>query len=94
MGVSPPHKVRKAGSNGMSAARWSILRLSTTPIRFRPFVWEHLDRQMRENVAAILVRTTPGVTQASSDQDLRLEILTIGRSLMDRYDQARKQLAE
>ena len=33
------------------------------------------------------------VAQASSDQTLRPEILEIGRSFMDRYDQAMKQLA-
>ena len=34
------------------------------------------------------------VAQVSSDQALRPEILEIGRTFMDRYDQALKQLAE
>jgi len=34
------------------------------------------------------------VAQASSDQELRPEILEIGQTFMDRYDQALKQLAE
>ena len=50
--------------------------------------------QSRPSGAEGLVLSSSVVAQASSDQALRPEILEIGRSFMDRYDQALKQLAK
>jgi hypothetical protein len=81
MGVQPLRRVRKVRSNGKSA--------------FRRLVWFRQERsQPRPSGAEGLVLSSSVVAQASSDQALRPEILEIGRSFMDRYDQALKQLAE
>ena len=58
-------------------------------------MWFRQERtQPRPSGAEGLVLSASVVAQAGSDQALRPEILAIGRSFMDRYDQALKQLAE
>ena len=58
-------------------------------------MWFRQERsQPRPSGAEGLVLSSSVVAQASSDQELRPEILEIGRTFMDRYDQALKQLAE
>jgi len=95
MGVQPLRRVRKVRSSGKSAFHGSIRQLSSTPIRTRRLVWFHQERtQPRPSGAEGLVLSSSVLAQASSDQALRPEILEIGRSFMDRYDQALKQLAE
>ena len=95
MGVQPLRKVRKVRSSGKSSFQWSIRQLSSTSIRIRQLVWFRQERtQPRPSGAEGLVLSASVVAQASSDQALRPEILAIGRSFMDRYDQALKQLAE
>lgn len=95
MGVQPLRKVRKVRSSGKSSFQRSIRQLSFTPIRIRPLLSFRQERtQPRPSGAEGLVLSASVVAQASSDQALRPEILAIGRSFMDRYDQALKQLAE
>ena len=95
MGVQPLRRVRKARSSGKSAFHGSIRQLSSTLIRIRRLVWFRQERtQPRPSDAEGLVLSSSVVAQASSDQALRPEILEIGRSFMDRYDQGLKQLAE
>jgi hypothetical protein len=95
MGVQPLRRVRKVMSSGKSAFHGSIRQLSSTPIRTRRLVWFHQERtQPRPSGAEGLVLSSSVLAQASSDQALRPEILEIGRSFMDRYDQALKQLAD
>lgn len=95
MGVQPLRRVRKVRSSDKSAFQWSIRQLSSTPIRVRRLAWFHQERtQPRPSGAKGLVLLSSVVAQASSFQALRPEILEIGRSFMDRYDQALKQLAE
>ena len=95
MGVQPLRRVRKARSSGKSLFQWSIRQFASTPIRIRRLVWFRQERtQPRPSDAEGLVLSSSVVAQASSDQALRPEILEIGRSFMDRYDQGLKQLAE
>jgi hypothetical protein len=95
MGVQPLSRVKKVRSSGKSTFQWSIRQLSSTPIRVRRLVWFRQERtQPRPSGAEGLVLSSSVVAQASSDQALRPEILKIGQSFMDRYDQALKQLAE
>jgi hypothetical protein len=95
MGVQPLRRVRKVRSSGKSAFQWSIRQLASTPIRIRQLVWfRQKSTQPRPSNAEGLVLSSSVVAQASRDQALRPEILEIGRSFMDRYDQALKQLAE
>ncbi len=95
MGVRSLRRVSKVGGSGKPAPQRSIPRVSTTPFRSSPFAWNRrVRRPSRDAAAATLALTPSGMTQASSHQKLRPEILAIGRSCMDRYDQALKQLAE
>jgi hypothetical protein len=95
MGVQPLSRVKKVRSSGKSTFQWSIRQLSSTPIRVRLLVWFRQERtQPRPSSAEGLVLSSSVVAQASSFQALRPEILEIGQSFMDRYDQALKQLAE
>ena len=95
MGVQPLRRVKKVRSSGKSAFHGSIRQLSSTPIKNRRLVWFRQERtQPRPSGAEGFVLSSSVVAQASRDQALRPEILEIGRSFMDRYDQALKQLAE
>lgn len=58
-------------------------------------MWFRQERhQPRQSGADGLVMSSSVVGQAGSEQALRPEILDIGQSFMDRYNQALKQLAE
>lgn len=95
MGAQPLRRVRKVRSSGNGTFQWSIRQLSSSPIGVRRLVLFRQERtQPRPSSPEGLVLSSSVVAQASSDQALRPEILEIGRSFMDRYDQALKQLAE